>query len=231
MEKDQEMRNIYSVKCNYDGHFIAHILEQNNMIKFNRQFFNNGELLSVDKFNYHTTLESITAELLRRNPSEEVEWIDIFDKRRPYDTFCFGIMGINSEYINELQNKQVYENISKVFNNNEDKSIGKAPIDVKIDNENGFIFLEGKIYYDNLPAFWHDLRYDGLYKVFIERQNYCINVIENNIDSLKRYIQSIIIIDMDGYCDSAESLDKTQTLLDNKIIEEEFYQTKILKIN
>jgi len=222
------MKNIYSVKSNYDGHFINDILNTTNHIKYtNRKFLNNGEIFSVEPLNYHDVLNYVTSGLLRRNPTEEVKWIDYNDNERPYDTFCFAVIKLKQDFIDNTILELFKNNITNIFNNSE-PTRGKAPINIEI-AEDGYIFLEGKIYYDNLSNFWKDLRLEGLRKTFAERQNYCIDTIKNNSNSFENCVEAFYVNDIDVYFD--ETLDKTNEIIGKPNHQTENSYTKMLKID
>ena len=194
---NNKTRDLYYVKEKYDSHVINDMIKGILNIDCTRTNNYSGEIMSVKYEDYFEALKFVTKELLRRNPESEVKWIDYYQNQRPYEYFCYGMLSLKEEYQNTDNISVIINELNELFNNNENNIEGKAPISINI-KEDGNIYLEGNIHYDDSAKFWHDLRFYGLCGVFTQRRKYCFNIIEANYPIINKYIDVCYPALLDG---------------------------------
>lgn len=204
--KNKKFIKIYDVENVYDGHHIYHTMKDILHLDCQRKTQYKGEGIYVREDQYFIALKFVTAELLRREPENEVKWIDYYQKARLYHDFCYGALKLKEEYVNSEMTPLILETVNKLWNSPNDLE-GKAPISVHF-NENGYIYLEGNIHYDNEVEFWHDLRYSGLTETFSKRRKYCQNVMKENRNSISTYADLYYIPTIDGELDETIHLEQ-----------------------
>ena len=201
MDNDK-LRKLYYIEEEYDAHSVIHILENILKIEYKRERLYKGQIISVKKEDYHNALSFITSELLRREPESVVNWIDYYGKQRPYNKFCYGTLKIKDEYVDTIIPSLAEDKLTDFFNESDNTLEGKAPITTVV-NDNGYISFEGDIIYDNKEKFWSDLRYYGLVGVFVQRREYCLNVIKENNNTIYTYADSYFLPVINGKIDES----------------------------
>lgn len=194
--ENQKFIKIYDVENVYDGHYIYHMMKDILHLDCKKETQYKGEGIYVRKDQYFIALKFVTMELLRREPENEVKWIDYYQRDRSYHDFCYGSLKLNEEYINPERIPFILETVSKLWNSSNDLE-GKAPISVHF-KENGYLYLEGNIHYDDKEKFWHDLRYLGLIETFLKRRKYCQDIMEENRNIISTYANLYYVPTIDG---------------------------------
>lgn len=201
---NSNFRKIYYTKNVYDGHFIYYLMNDLLHLDCEKEIYYYGENIYVREDQYLTALKFVTEELLRREPQNEVKWIDYYQKARKYNNFCYGALKLKSEYIDSELLPSITNQFHELWNsvNNLD---GKGPISINLDKK-GYIYLEGNICYDQKEEFWSDLRYLGLNETFSKRRKYCYDIMKENMSSISSYADLYYIPTIDGELDKEISL-------------------------
>ena len=204
MEKKNYVK-IYDVENVYDGHHIYHMMKDILHLDCQKEIKYRGEDIYIRKDQYFIALKFVNSELLRREPENEVKWIDYYGKSRPYNKFCFIALELRDEYDNNEMLFHITQELNELFNNNSNDLEGKAPIYINTE-EDRYIYLEGNICYDNKEQFWRDLRTSGLTGVFGKRRKYCDKIIKANIQNFQNYFNKYYIPTIDGELDEEINL-------------------------
>lgn len=200
MKKTDQYRKLYYIEEEYDLHTVTHMLKNILKVEYEQENLYKGIIISVKKEDYYKVFDFISSELLRREPEYKVNWIDYSGKQRPYNEFCYGILKIKDEYVNNEIIELAKNRLTELMNQDENTSEGKSPISVSI-NENGYISFDGTIVYDDKEKFWFDLRYNKLIGAFAKRREYCLDIIKNNSNTINTYADSYYLPFIDGSID------------------------------
>lgn len=212
---NSRFRKIYDVKNVYDAYFICYMMKDLLNLDFEKEVHYNGENIYVREDQYFIALKFVTEELLRRDPKSQVKWIDYYQKPRSYNNFCYGVLKLKDEYIDSEMLPFITKEFFKLWNGI-NYSDGKGPISVSLNND-GYIYLEGDIYYDRQNEFWLDLRYLGLNGTFSKRRKYCYDIMKENMSSISSYADLYYIPTIDGELD--EEINLQQDLKTNNSIQ------------
>ena len=198
--ENYKYRKLYYIEEEYDLHTITHMLKNILKIEYSQEKLYKGTIISVKKEDYYKAFSFITSELLRREPEYKVNWIDYNGKQRPYNEFCYGVLKIKDEYVNNEIINLAKDRLTELMNSNENTNNGKAPISVNI-NDGGYISFEGTIVYDDKEKFWSDLRFNKLIGTFAKRREYCLDIIKNNSNTINTYANNYYLPFIDGSID------------------------------
>lgn len=215
MEKNNNFIDLYFVEDEYDGHSINDMIKTILNIECEQERLYKGKIFSVENEKYYDALKFVTSELLRREPNSEVNWIDESGKQRPYNEFCYGILKLKDEYKDDDVLPMVFNQITRLFAKRSTLD-GSAPISANMD-DNGYIYLEGDIRYNDQEKFWHDLRVYGLSCVFAQRRKFCSDMIANYDELFKIYTDEYYKVNLDGSVGDSFDMQTELTLTDKPI--------------